>query len=507
MSLMTADKATSSKRNKVIVIGAGIGGLATSIKLAKTGYDVTLFEKGPQAGGRCGQLMKEGHRFDLGATMMLMPGVYREVFDYLGIDIARSIRKDKLDILYKLYFDDGRELDFTTDSERMEQQLEQIEPGSYQRAKTYLKEGLEFYNDGMTHLVGRNFLNLFQFATLRNLALLFRLKVWVKHSSYVKRYFKNPHLQMAFMFQNIYVGQSPFQAPAFFSMIPAVELDEGSEFPKGGMYSVVERLLAEALDSGVNIRLDTPVRQICVTGRKADGIVLNSGEKIEADIIVSNADLPYTYRNLLPRGFMSWKLDRMKYSCSAIVFHWGLDKHYPQLEQHSVFLSDGFRGGLQKIFRDKSVDARPSFYVHAPSRTDISAAPEGGDTISVIVGAGHLDARKRQNWDALRDMSREAVLTRLSEAGITDMGDHIRFEVCYLPTAWESWLNISRGSVFGSLSHSLLQMGYFRPHNRHRRYRNLYFTGGSTHPGNGIPLVLLSAKLVTERILNDDKAQ
>jgi phytoene desaturase len=437
--------------------------------------------------------------------MMLMPGVYREVFEYLGLNIDECLETTTLDTLYKLYFDDGSDISFTTDKERMKQQLEAIEPGSFEKSQSYLEEGYGFYQLGMKRLIGRNFFNLFQFANFSNIGLLIKLKIWLTHSNYVKKFFSNPHLQMAYMFQNIYVGQSPFNAPAFFSMIPAVELAEGSKFPKGGMYTVVQKLVSVAEELGVEFFYDSPVERIALNNHKAEGIVLSDGRTVKADIVIANSDLPYTYRKLLPRSIHSRKLDSMNYSCSAVVFHWGLDKIYPQLGHHSVFLSDSFRNGLDRIFVDKSVDEQPSFYVHAPVRTDPTAAPAGCDTLSVIVGAGHVDRKKPQDWNALCDLTREAVLGRLKEAGFEDIKDHIKFEVCYQPTAWESWMNISRGSVFGSLSHSILQMGYFRPHNKHKKYRNLYFTGGSTHPGNGIPLVLLSAKLTAERVLRDEK--
>jgi phytoene desaturase len=176
---------------------------------------------------------------------------------------------------------------------------------------------------------------------------------------------------------------------------------------------------------------------------------------------------------------------------------------YHQLGHHSVFLSDGYRKGLDRIFKEKSMDDSPSFYVHAPVRTDPSAAPPHQDTLSVIIGAGHVDERYEQDWNDLKKRARRAVIKRLKDLGLEDLDDHIKFEMCYTPVSWEKGLNISRGSVFGSLSHNIFQMGYFRPHNRHDRYRNLYFVGGSTHPGNGIPNILLSAKLTTERIIKD----
>lgn len=332
--------------------------------------------------------------------------------------------------------------------------------------------------------------------------MLIKLKTYISNYRYVKRFFRHPHLRMAYTFQNIYVGQSPFNSPALFSMVPAAELTEGSFFPEGGMFNIVERLLSEAKSSGVLFHYNKPVKNIRVNCKKAESVILDDGSEIKADIIVANADLPYVYRKLLPDRAKSKRLDSMKYSCSAICYHWGLDKVYPQLGHHSVFLSDGFREGLDRIFKDKSVSDHPSFYVHAPARTDPSAAPQNQDTLSVIVGAGHMDKKKKQDWDDMKKKTRTAVIQRLKQLGLEDLDDHIKFEICYTPENWESACNISRGSVFGSLAHNIFQMGYFRPHNQHGRYKNLFFVGGSTHPGNGIPNVLLSAKLTAERILN-----
>ena len=486
-----------------VIIGAGIGGIATAIYLAKNGYRVDIYEKNSTPGGRCGQLIRDGHRFDLGATMLMMPGIYLEVFELLGIPLFEKNQIKPLEDLYKIYFDNNEVITFSPDKEKMKIQHERIEPGSFVNSQKYVSDGYEIFQLGINKLIGRNFDNIFQFANFKNVRMLIKLKTYISNYRYVKKFFRHPHLRMAYTFQNIYVGQSPFDSPALFSMVPAAELTEGSFFPEGGMYTIVEKLLAAAHSSGVQFHYNKPIKQIRVTGKKAESIILEDESEIKADIIVANADLPYVYRKLLPDRGKSRRLERLKYSCSAICYHWGLDKVYPQLGHHSVFLSDGFKEGLDRIFIDKSVSDHPSFYVHAPVRTDTTAAPVNQDTLSVIVGAGHIDKKKKQDWDDLKNKTRNAVILRLKQLGLEDIEEHIKFEICYTPESWESACNISRGSVFGSLAHNILQMGYFRPHNQHHRYKNLFFVGGSTHPGNGIPNVLLSAKLTAERILNN----
>jgi phytoene desaturase len=492
-----------AKDKTAIIAGAGAGGVATAVYLAKNGYSVTVYEKNSSPGGRCGQLIRDGHRFDLGATMLLMPGVYHQVFGELEIPLEEGKDIIPLDELYTIWFDDGSSVVFTTDEARMKEQLEKIEPGSFAKSKQYVSTGYEIYKLGMEKLVGRNFYNIFQFANFRNIALLIRLKTYISNWKYAKKFFRNQHLLMAYTFQNIYVGQSPFNSPALFSMVPAAELMEGSFFPKGGMFTIIEKLYSEAVKLGVKFCFNSPIEKINIAGNRAESVLLGDGSEIKADIIIANADLPYVYRDLLPDRRKSAKLDRMNYSCSAICFHLGLDKVYPQLKHHNVFLSDNFREGLDRIFNEKTLGDDPSFYVHAPARTDPSAAPEGHESLSIVVGAGHVDHSKNQDWSLLKQKTRTAVIARLKAHGLTDIDEHIKFEICYTPENWESVCNISRGSVFGSLGHNMMQMGYFRPHNRHDKYENLYFVGGSTHPGNGIPNILMSAKLVSERILKE----
>ena len=493
-----------AKKSKAVIIGAGIGGIATALFLARKGYLVEVFEKNSSAGGRCSQIIREGHRFDLGATMLLMPNIYRDVFDSLGIGLHEGSDIVPLENLYDIYFDDGTLLSFTSDTIRMKDQLEKIEKGSYLNSEKYVAKGYKIFKLGMNRLIARNFYNIFQMINLKNIPLLFKIKAFTPHYRYTRRFFSHPHLLMAYTFQNIYVGQSPFNSPALFSMVPAAELTEGSFFPvRGGMFFIVDTLLKSAAEKGVSFHFDTPVTRIVTRDKKATGVMLEDNTEVQADIVVANADLPYVYRDLLPDRKASVHLDNLEYSCSAVCFHWGLDIKYPQLGHHSVFLSDGFRKGFDKIMKDKSISDTPSFYVHAPTRTDESAAPPGQETLSVIVAAGHVDRRLKQDWDEIKKRARAAVIKRLKQHGLIDIEDHIKFEISFSPESWEDICNISRGSVFGSLGHNIFQMGYFRPHNRHDKYKNLYFTGGSTHPGNGIPNVLISSKLVSERIFKE----
>ena len=492
-------------QKKAIIIGAGVGGLATANFLAQNGYSVEIYEKNANPGGRCGQMIQDGHRFDLGATILLMPSLYKQVLSELGVDLEKDLETTSLEPVYKLFFSDNTDFAFTRNPEQMQNQLEGMEKGSFSKYQEYIKEGYEYFNLSMNDLLGKNFDHLFQFVNFKSMMLLLKLKTYLNHTDYIKHFFTDPHLRMAFTFQNIYVGQNPYEAPAFFSMLPGAEIAEGALFPKGGMHRIVEKLLELADKNRVQIQYKKAVEKIITNGEKTEGILLEDGTIVHADLVIANADLPYVYDQLLRDKRKTKSLKNKKYSCSAIVFHWGVDKVYPQLDHHSVFLNDPYQQGLEKIFNDKSLADNPSFYIHAPVRSDLTAAPENQDTLSVVVPVAHLDEKYEQDWRKLKQTAKTGVIERLKKAGLTDIEDHIKFEICYLPKTWESSCNVTRGSVFGSLSHSIFQMGYFRPHNQHRKYRNLYFTGGSTHPGNGVPLVLLGAKLTSERILKDAK--
>lgn len=495
-----------NKGKTVAIIGAGVGGIATAVFLAKNGYDVSVYEKNASPGGRCGQIVRDGHRFDLGATIFLMPNIYRDIFDSMGLRLEEAFKTEPLDPIYTVYFGDGTRLAFTNDFNRMQTQLEAIEPGSFDKFLYYIAGGYKKYHLAFKNFIGRNFYSLFEFVNLKNAFLLLKLKAYTRHIKYVRKFFKNKYLRKAFTFQNIYVGQNPLKAPALFTMIPAAELIEGTLFTMGGMFSIIEKLCSVATESGVKFHYNSQVEKIEIIRNRAGGIRLKEGNVFNADIVVANADLPYVYRELLPDRSLSLRMNNLKYTCSAIVFHWGLDKVYPSLGHHSVFLSDRYEDNLRLVFSENSLSDEPSFYVHAPVRTDPDAAPAGQDTLTVIVPAGHLDEKHDQDWVRLKNAAKKGIMKRLAKEGLDDIEEHIKFEISFLPGTWQNMFNLTRGATFGSVNHNILQMGYFRPGNQHRRYKNLYFVGGSTHPGNGVPLVLLSAQLTSERIMRMNKS-
>jgi phytoene desaturase len=492
-----------STRPTTLVIGAGLGGIATAARLARAGFSVQVLEKNSAAGGRCGQLIRDGHRFDTGATLFLMPEVFAETYTALGEHMDDHLDLRRIDPTYQIRFEDGTQLAFTSDLNALQAQLEAIEPDSFGGLLRFLVEGHQSYHLSLQRFVGRNFYHPLDYFSLQNLPLLFKMKALLKHYNNIGHYFHDPHLKAAFSFQNVYLGMSPFDAPATYSLVQYTELADGVWLPVGGIYRVIESLVRIAEAHGVRFLYNTPVKRIEVDGARATGVELQDGSRLAADVIVANADLPYVYSHLLPDEVEAHRLERLQYTCSAIMFYWGVDKIYPQLGTHNIFLADDYRTSFERIFRDHLLPDEPSFYVHAPARTDPSAAPAGADTLMVLVPVGHLDESITQDWDMLQARTRSAVIQRLAaSAGVLDLEQHLKFEVSYTPFDWLRRYNLAKGAAFG-LSHNFMQVGYLRPHNRHRQYSNLYFVGSSTHPGTGMPMALLSARLTTERILKE----
>ncbi len=490
------------KTQTAIVIGAGIGGIATAAHLAQRGMHVTIFEKNARPGGRCDSFVRAGHRFDTGPTLLIMPLVYEAEFAALGAPLHTMLDLQRVDPTYRLVFDDASGLSLTSDLNRMHEQLEAIEPGSFQGYLRYLQEGGQHYQLGMDRLVNRDFRTAGDFFNLGNLPLLYTVKPLVPHYANMAHYFQNPRLKAAFTFQDVYMGLSPFEAPSTFSMMPYTEMAHGVWFPKGGMNRIVAALMEIATDAGVEFVFDAAVEQIELEQGKARGVLLEDERRLRADVVIANADLPYVYNHLLPQGKLAQQMANKQFSCSTVSFFWGVDKTYPALGAHTLFLADDYRANFDSINRDRTIPEHPSLYVHAPTRLDPSFAPPGEDTLIGIVPVGHLDPSNERDWADLRDQARQAIFGKLALLGITDLEDHLKFETNYTPLSWRKRYNLMNGATHG-LSHTLTQLGYLRPRNRHPRYHNLYFVGASTHPGTGVPTALISARLVAERISDD----
>ncbi len=491
--------------SSALVIGAGIGGIASAARLARAGYQVTVLEKSSRAGGRTNIVEKDGFRFDTGPTLFLMPETFAETFAALGERMEDHLDLVRLDPTYRVHFHDDTSIDLTGDLVEMRKQLDAIEPGAFQQYLRFLAEGYRHYYVSLDRFVGRNFRNLLEYFSLSNLPLLIQLKALKYHYPNVSSYFANQKLRAAFSFQNMYLGVSPYAALATYSLLQYTELAEGIWFPRGGMYQIIESLVAIAEGLGVEFVYDAPVASIDVKGTRAEGVVLENGERMQADVVIANADLPYVYKKMLPDDGTAARLSKLKYTSSALMFYWGVRGDLDPLMPHNVFLADHrYRESFDRIFRDLTLPDDPSLYLHVPSKINPAFAPAGHNCLTVLVPVGHLNEEHPQNWDELQQRGRQAALDSLARVGLNDIAGRIVSETTLSPPDYQR-MNLVKGSAFG-LSHNFMQVGYLRPQNRHARYGNLYFASASTHPGTGLPIVLLSARLTTQRILQEQPA-
>ncbi|KAI0388781.1 phytoene dehydrogenase [Xylariaceae sp. FL0594] len=512
-------------RKKAIVIGAGAGGIATAARLAKAGIFVTVLEKNSFTGGRCSLITHEGHRFDQGPSLLLLPKLFREVF----YDLDTTLEAEGVELLrcptnYKVWFDDGENFELTTDLARMKAQVERWEgKDGFSRYLAWLREAHTHYELSVSRVLNRNFTSIWQLAAptfvLAGLKLHPLHTIWGRAS----RYFWSERLRRVFTFATMYMGMSPFNAPATYSLLQYTELAEGIWYPRGGFQTVLAALQRVGERLGVQYRLNTPVKQILMRtdGKTARGVVLENGEELEADIVVVNADLVYAYSNLFPQTSRrtrdySESLRQKDGSCSSISFYWSLDRKVPELQTHNIFLADEYQESFDAIFDRQTLPAEPSFYVNVPSRIDPSAAPEGRDSVIALVPVGHLlesksksktknadDARPEQDWPALVSRAREAVLeTVAARTGCAPFEASITHEMVNDPYAWEAKFNLDKGSILG-LSHSFFNVLAFRPRTRAHGFARAYFVGASTHPGTGVPIVLAGSKITAEQILDD----
>jgi phytoene desaturase len=487
-------------RGSVLVVGAGIGGLSAAIHLARAGVAVTIVEKDPEPGGRCGRLIRDGHRFDTGPTLFVMPNLYESEFRALGASVHERLDLRPVDPTYRLIFDDGALLSLTSDMTAMRGQLEAMEPGSFDALVRYLAGGARHYGIVAERMVEHDFRRPTDYLRIGALGLLLRDNPLANHYRRMAGYFRSPRLKSAFTFQDLYVGLSPYEAPAILSLMSYTELAHGVWYPRGGMYAVVDALMDLAREAGVAFRFGTEVSRIDTRERRVRGVSLVDGSSLNADAVLANADLPYVYDRLLPPDSTARELRSKRFSCSTVSFFWGLDQPFAALPPHTLFLPDDYRGTFESIVRDHDLPAHPSVYIHAPARLDPDVAPAGRDSVTAIVPVGHLRDDGSQDWDALRDRAREQVFRRLSEIGLDDLREHITFEEAYTPVTWARRHNLAKGATHG-LAHTLGQMGWLRPSHRHARYRNLYFAGASTHPGTGVPTAMASGRLAARRIL------
>ena len=489
----------------VIIIGAGMGGLGTALRLAHHGFRVTVLEKQARPGGRSNLLTENGFRADTGPTILVMKAAFEELYRSIGQDLNQHVCFVQLDPNYRIYYHDGTYLDLFSNMAELAAEVEQVQPGGAERLFQFIGASARKYELGMD-FVDRNFDRITDLANPTAGIRLWQTQAHQNLYRQVASFFDfNDKLTKAFSFHSMFLGLSPFHALAMYSLITYADLALGMWFPMGGIYSLVEDMLKLAESMGVEIRTSSPVEEICVENGRAVGVRMESGEIIPADLVISNADLPYTYQKLIhPRHrkqYSNQRLRRMQYACSGFILYLGIDRTYDHLRHQGLYFSRDYRANLDAIFKTKVLPEDPSFHLNIPTVTDPSLAPPGHSLVYVLAPMPNLEAKI--DWDQAAGQVRGILLDRLETIVDPDIRRHIVWERQYRPTDWLNDIHAPLGTAFGSLAHGFFQSSYFRPNNKSRDIHGLYFVGQSTYPGIGMPMVMISSRLVTERVLGE----
>ncbi len=480
-------------RAHAVVVGSGFGGLAAAVRLGARGYRVTVLEKLDAPGGRAYVHRQDGFTFDAGPTIITAPHLFEDLWSLCGREMSRDVTLRSMDPYYRLVFDDGETLDCHADPDAMALEIARLSPGDLDGYRRFMARSAEIHEIGFEELGHRPFMSLGDM--VKRAPDLMRLGARLSVYALVSRYVKHPKLRIALSFHPLFVGGNPFDTTAVYCMISAFERRWGVHFAMGGTGALVRGLVGLIEGQGGRVICDAEVAEITVENGAATGVRLRSGESIAADIVVSNADVASTYRDLLPaaaaRRWTPNRLARAKYSMGLFVWYFGTRRRYPEVEHHTIVLGPRYRGLLRDIFDRKVLATDMSLYLHRPTATDPSLAPPGCDGFYVLSPTPNLDSG--DDWAARAEPYRKAVERRLSETLLPGLENEIVTSLVTTPQDFHDRYGAFKGAAF-SLAPTLTQSGWFRPNNRSEDVDRLYIVGAGAQPGAGVPGVLSSAR-------------
>jgi len=486
---------------KIIIIGGGIGGLALANLLQKDGHEVHIYEKNSQLGGRAGKKKLDGFTFDTGPSWYLMPQVFEDYFRVFNIDINKALSIKRLAPAYKVFFESHKPITIQGDVDKDAPTFEAIEQGSGEALRRYVEEGDDIYRIALRHFLYTDFSRpgqLVKGEVVAGSARLLKLLATPIHSR-VKSFVQSSHLQQILEYPMVFLGTSPFKAPAMYSLMSALDFKEGVFYPSKGMYSIIELLVETGEKLGVHYHTRADVSVIRTHGKQATGIVLQNGNQVDADIIISNADLHHTETKLLAPEVQSYpqkSWDKKEAGISALLMYVGVKGKLPQLEHHNLFFVDAWQDNFESIYGDKVIPESASMYVSRTSSTDPSTAPKGHENLFVLVPLPtgvHLSEKKKA---ALA----EHFMTEFGKAiGEPQLTKKIVTQSLFGPDDFAERYNAWQGTALG-MSHLLGQSAMFRIPPKSKKLHNLYYVGGNTMPGIGLPMCLISAEIVYKKI-------
>lgn len=486
------------RTDTVVVVGAGLGGLSAALRLAGAGRQVTVLERESGPGGRAGRLDLDGYRFDTGPTVLTMPGLIADALAEVGEELADWLDLVPIDPAYRARFADGSSIDVHTDPQAMTAEIARVasaaDVAGYREFVAFLRrlhdlEMPAFIDrnlDGVAGLAGPAAVRLLALGGLRRMA------------GTVERYFRDERLRRIFSFQAMYAGLAPRDALTIYSVISYMDCVSGVFFPRGGMHAVPRALAGAAEKHGVRFRYDTTVERIEVSAGRARAVMTGDGERIAADVVVVNADLPTAYDRLLPSGFTPRRVRHLRYSPSCVVLHVGSSVRWDHLTHHTIDFGRAWNETFAQIIDRGEVMSDPSFLISHPSLSEPTLAPAGRHSYYVLFPAPNTVTGRALDWDTIGPRYRDHIVATLEARGLSGFGAGIEVERMVTPADWER-SGLAAGAPF-SASHRLLQTGPLRSPTLDRRVENLVFCGANTQPGVGVPMVLISGRLAAQRI-------
>ena len=480
-----------------VVIGSGFGGLAAAIRLSARGWRVTVMERLDKPGGRARVHEQDGFRFDAGPTIITVPHLFEELWQLCGRRFEDDVTLKSLEPFYRIRFDDGRWFDYSGDPAAMRAEVARFDPADLPGFERLIQEADVCYREGFERLGSVAFDSVGQLiAALPN---MLRMRGWRTIWQLVCRHLKNPYLRIVFSFHPLLIGGNPFKVTGSYALIHTLERRFGVHWAMGGTGELIRAMVQLLASRGVPVRLNADVRRILVEGGRAAGVEIaradGSLEHVPADIVVSNADAAWTYQKLLPdaprRVWTDAKLARAKYSMSLFVWYFGTNRRWDEVPHHQMLLGPRYEGLLSDIFLKHRLADDFSLYLHRPSATDPAVAPAGHDTFYALAPVPHLDAGI--DWASAAEGYRRRIQARLESTVLPGLGRHIVSSRVTTPQQFHDDLLSFKGAAFG-MEPRLLQSAWFRPHNRSEDLPGLFLVGAGTHPGAGVPGVLMSAK-------------
>jgi len=490
-------------KKDIIVIGSGFGGLAAASRLLSQGHNVQILEKRDKPGGRAYVYEINGFKFDGGPTVITAPFMFDDIFETAGKKREDYIDFVPCDPFYRIFDAEGKPFDYNDDHEFILNEIEKRSPDDKDGYSRFLKTTKAIFNKGFVELADQPFLN---FTDMLKVAPdLIKLQSYKTVYKYVSQYIKDEFLRRCFSFHPLLVGGNPFDTTSIYAMIHYLEREWGVHYAMGGTGAIIEALTTLIEEQGGRMHLNSEVEEILIQNGRAAGVRLKNGEQLKADAVVANSDVAFTYKNLInPKHRRKWtdkKIARTKYSMSLFVIYFGTKKRYTDsgLAHHNIILGERYKGLLQDIFHDKKLADDFSLYLHMPTITDPSMAPEGHEAFYVLSPVPHLDSST--DWKTQAKPYRDAIMNFLEENYLPELQENIVAEHYIDPLHFQNTLNSYKGSAF-SVEPILTQSAWFRPHNKSEDVDDLYFVGAGTHPGAGLPGVLSSA-IIAQDLIGD----